>query len=121
MHGPTALYCTPFFPSVAAIMPLDPDRKKKFRTIGHNLNPVVMVAERGLSEGVGLELERALEDHELIKVKLAVADPAERRELAAELCEQHRAELVQAVGKVILIYRKAVKPNPKLSNLIRPV
>lgn len=109
------------FHSVAATMPLDSDRKKKFRTIGHQLNPVVMVAERGLSEGVGLELERALEDHELIKVKLAVADPAERRAMAAELCEQHRAELVQAVGKVILIYRKALKPNPKLSNLLRVV
>jgi RNA-binding protein len=111
----------PFLPSVAATMPLDPDRKKKFRTIGHQLNPVVMVAGKGLTEGVGLELERALEDHELIKVKLNLADPAERREMAAELCEQHRAELVQAVGKVILIYRKALKPNPKLSNLLRPV
>lgn len=102
-------------------MTLDPARKKQLRTIGHQLNPVVMVAERGLSEGVDLELERALEDHELIKVKLAVADPAERRALAAELCERHRAELVQAVGKVILIFRKAQKPNPKLSNLLRQV
>lgn len=102
-------------------MPLDPARKKQFRTIGHQLNPVVMVSERGLSEGVNQELERALEDHELIKVKLAVADPGERRELAAELCGQHGAELVQAVGKVVLIYRKAQKPNPKLSNLLRQI
>lgn len=102
-------------------MSLDPARKKQFRTIGHQLNPVVMVSERGLSEGVNLELERALADHELIKVKLAIADPAERRELAAELCAQHGAELVQAVGKVVLIYRKAEKPNPKLSNVLRQV
>ncbi|HSB97960.1 MAG TPA: YhbY family RNA-binding protein [Spongiibacteraceae bacterium] len=102
-------------------MPLDSDRKKQLRTIGHQLNPVVMISERGLSEGVSLELERALEDHELIKVKLGVADPAERRALADQLCEQHRAELVQAVGKVVLIFRKAQKPNPRLSNLLRPV
>lgn len=80
-----------------------------------------MISGRGLSEGVSLELERALEDHELIKVKLGVADPAERRALADELCERHRAELVQAVGKVVLIFRKAQKPNPRLSNLLRPV
>jgi RNA-binding protein len=102
-------------------MPLDSDRKKQLRTIGHQLNPVVMVSERGLSDGVNLELERALEDHELIKVKLGLADPDARRVMAAELCAQHRAELVQAVGKVVLIYRAAQKPNPKLSNLLRQI
>lgn len=100
-------------------MPLDPARKKHLRTIGHQLRPIVMVSERGISEGVSLELERALEDHELIKVKLAVADPSARRELATVICEQHRAELVQAVGKVVLLFRSAQKPNPRLSNLLR--
>lgn len=102
-------------------MPLDQNRKKQLRAIGHQLKPVVMISERGISEGVSLELERALEDHELIKVKLGIAEPAERRLLATAICEQHRAELVQAVGKMILIYRKAQKPNPRLSNLLRPV
>ena len=102
-------------------MSLDQTRKKQLRAIGHQLNPVVMISERGVSEGVNLELERALEDHELIKVKLAIADPAERRELAAAICAQHNAELVQSVGKVILIYRAAQKPNPRLSNLLRPL
>lgn len=101
-------------------MPLDQSRKKHMRTIGHHLNPIVTVSEKGLSEGIHLEVERALEDHELIKMKLALGDPAVRRQMATELCEQHRAELVQQIGKVILIYRKAQKPNPKLSNLLRP-
>ncbi len=100
-------------------MPLDSDRRKHMRTIGHQLSPVVTVSEKGLSDGVHLEFERALEDHELIKVKLAVADPQARKDVAAQLCEHHRAELVQAVGKIILIYRAAKKPNPKLSNLLR--
>lgn len=102
-------------------MPLDQARKKQLRAIGHQLKPVVTVSEKGVSEGVLLELERALEDHELIKVKLAVNDPQARRELAAELCQQSGAELVQAVGKMILVVRAAKKPNPKLSNLIRPL
>lgn len=110
----------PFFARLIA-MSLDPARKKHLRTIGHQLRPIVMISERGLSEGVNMELERALEDHELIKVKLAIADPSERREMATALCEQHRAELVQAVGKVVLLYRAAKKPNPRLSNLLRTV
>lgn len=108
-------------PTEDLTMPLEQARKKQLRTIGHHLNPVVAISEKGLSEGVHLELERALEDHELIKVKLALGDPTSRRELAAELCTEHRAELVQQIGKVILIYRKAQKPNPKLSNLLRPI
>ena len=94
-------------------------KKKQLRTIGHKLNPVVIVSDRGMSEGIEQELDRALNDHELIKVKLAFEDPAVRKQFAAELCEQCSAELIQAIGKIILIYRAAKKPNPKLSNIER--
>ena len=100
-------------------MKLDQAKKKQLRTIGHKLNPVVIVSDRGMSEGIEQELERALDDHELIKVKLAFEDPAVRKQFAAELCEDHNAVLVQAIGKVILIYRAAQQPNPKLSNIER--
>lgn len=98
---------------------LSQTRKKQLRSLGHQLKPVVTVSERGMTAGVAAELERALEDHELIKVKLAVAEPAARKELASELCSNHRATLVQQVGKIILIFRAAAKPNPRLSNLLR--
>jgi len=54
-------------------MPISPARKKQFRTLGHKLNPIVTIAGNGLSENVLLELNRALDDHELIKVKLALS------------------------------------------------
>ena len=53
-------------------MPLSTALKKQYRTIGHNLNPIVTIAGNGLSEPVLAELDRALDDHELIKVKLAI-------------------------------------------------
>ena len=46
--------------------------KKYLRSLGHQLKPVVTVAGNGLTESVVAELDRALSDHELIKVKLAV-------------------------------------------------
>jgi len=55
-------------------MSLTSEQKKHYRTIGHNLNPLVMVAGKGLTENIQLEVDRALEDHELIKVKFAVGD-----------------------------------------------
>ena len=100
---------------------LDSQQKKPLRSIGHKLNPVVTVSDNGLSEGVMAELERALEDHELIKVKLNVGDPAARKAVAADICEQTGAALAQSIGKVALLYRAAKKPNPKLSNLLRVI
>ncbi|WP_237066531.1 YhbY family RNA-binding protein [Microbulbifer guangxiensis] len=100
-------------------MPLTADRKKALRTVGHGLKPVVTVAGKGLSEGVLEELNRALEDHELIKVKLMVADRELRHQIIGELCEKSGAELVQEIGKIALIYRAAEKPNARLSNLLR--
>lgn len=100
-------------------MPISPDRKKQFRTIGHKLNPIVTIAGNGLSEGVLLELNRALDDHELIKVKLAIAERDERKDVVAELVALPNVELIQEIGKVVLLYRANKKANPKLSNLHR--
>ncbi len=100
---------------------LSPDQKRSLRAIGHKLNPVVIVAGQGLTENVSAELERALHDHELIKVKLAVGEREEKAALTQAIVEQLNCELVQAIGKVILIYRKNPKPNPKLSNLLRVI
>lgn len=100
-------------------MSLTAPQKKHYRTIGHNLHPIVTVAGNGLSEGVQLEVDRALEDHELIKVKFSVGDREVKKQLISQLCEQVQAELVQQIGNIALLYRAAEKPDPKLSNLSR--
>ncbi|AWF82584.1 ribosome assembly RNA-binding protein YhbY [Microbulbifer sp. EKSA008] len=100
-------------------MPLTADRKKALRSLGHNLKPVVTVAGNGLSEGVMEELNRALEDHELIKVKLMIADREVRHQIVGELCEKSSSELVQEIGKIALIFRAAQKPDIRKSNLLR--
>ncbi len=100
-------------------MPISTDRKKQFRTIGHQLNPIVTIAGNGLSEGVITELARALDDHELIKVKLALPEREDRKAIIAELAELPGVEIVQEIGKVVLLYKHNKKANPKLSNLHR--
>lgn len=100
---------------------LSNEDKKRFRAIGHKLKPVIIIGGKGLSESVLEELGRALEDHELIKVKMAVEDRADRQLITREISDRTGAEPVQAIGKMLLLYRPAKKPNPRLSNLIRPV
>ncbi len=92
---------------------------KQLRAIGHKLKPVVTIAGNGLSQGVYSELERALVDHELIKVKLAAGSRENRAALAQELCDRTGAALVQSIGNVVVILRRSANPDPRLSNLVR--
>jgi RNA-binding protein len=101
------------------IMPLTNEQKKQYKSIGHDLKPVLTVAGNGLSEGVLAELDRALVDHELIKVQIKLEDRDDRRAVIEELCKHGRAELVQTIGKMALIYRKNPQPNKQLSNIHR--
>lgn len=83
------------------------DRQKKYlRALGHRLEPVVMVGQQGLTDGVVAETGRALTDHELIKVRLRLGDRAARDEALDELISRTGAILVQRVGNIALIYLK---------------
>ncbi|NNG81308.1 ribosome assembly RNA-binding protein YhbY [Acinetobacter sp. ANC 5378] len=93
--------------------------RKRLRQIGHALNPVVMLGGQGLTENVIEETNRALNDHELIKVKIAGEDREVRVAAINEIAQVTGAEIVQTIGKIALLYKKAAKQNPKLSNLVR--
>ncbi|MEP5566767.1 MAG: YhbY family RNA-binding protein [Halioglobus sp.] len=94
---------------------------KQLRTIGHKLKPIVTVAGKGLSDAVIAEVDRALSQHELIKIKLAVGGKDAKTAVTEELCERAGAEVVQSIGNVILVLRRTAKPDPRLSNLLRRV
>lgn len=93
--------------------------RKRLRRIGHALNPVVMLGNDGLSEGVLEEARRALNDHELIKAKILGEDRDARQQLIDALAEQTGAQIVQKIGKIVLLFKKADKQNQHLSNLVR--
>lgn len=100
-------------------MPLSQQDKKRFRQIGHHLKAVLISGDKGLTESFLEELDRRLEDHELIKVKINAATREQRAELAQTLCQSSGATLVQRIGNIALLYRAAAKPDPKLSNILR--
>lgn len=100
-------------------MSLSAEQRREYRAIAHNLKPVIIVGDKGLTENLQEELERALNDHELIKIKVASQDREARQEAISALCKASSAELVQTIGKIAVLLRRAKKPNPKLSNLLR--
>ena len=94
-------------------MALKNAQKRYLRGLTHGLNPVVMVAERGLAPSVLKEMEIALDHHELIKVKISAADRDARDALVAEMLAATNAELVHKIGHVVSIWRRNAA-HPKI-------
>lgn len=93
-------------------MPLNTAQRTHLRRLGHDLEPVVLVGQNGISPNLVAEFERALNDHELVKVRARVGDRAMRDEILDQLARATRAEIIQRVGHVALYYRRnAEKPG----------
>ena len=76
------------------------------RSQAHHRKPIVRIGQRGLTDAVVAELERALSDHELVKIRLAGADRATRAAWVAEISERTGAEVIQQVGATATLFRR---------------
>ncbi|MDR2260556.1 MAG: YhbY family RNA-binding protein [Azoarcus sp.] len=89
-------------------------QRHALRARAHALHPVVTIAGNGLGAGVIAELERSLQAHELIKVRIQGAERARRAALLAEACEALDAAPVQHIGNILIIWRpRKEKPGAK--------
>jgi len=87
-------------------MALTEKQKKHLRRLAHPMSPIVMLGNAGLTDAVVVELDRALTDHELVKVSARVAERAARNDVLALLASRTSSELVQRVGHVGVFYRR---------------
>lgn len=94
-------------------MNLTEQQKKFLRGRGHQLKPVIMIGEAGLSEAVVAEYESTLDHHELIKVSVRVGDRSARDEIIRKLCDDSSAQLIQRIGNVALLFRPNLKKKPE--------
>lgn len=95
-------------------MPLTETQKRHLRKLGHALKPVVMVGANGLTDAVCQEADGALSRHELIKVRVSVADRQARDATIVKLYEHCNAELVQRIGHIALLFRRNPQ-HPRIS------
>ena len=94
-------------------MPLSPSQKRYLRGLAHSLKPVILTGNKGVTPALLKEFSVALDQHELVKVKLG-DDRDERKLHIAELGEGAKAELVQSIGRVACFYRRN-EDKPKLA------
>jgi RNA-binding protein len=97
-------------------MELSEKQLRFLRGRAHALKPVIQVGQKALTTGVIAETRRALQDHELIKLRIQASDRDARDALLAELVSAAEATLVARIGHVAVLF----KPNPKLSRIPLP-
>lgn len=83
------------------------------RGLGHNLSPVVMIGNNGLTETVLKEIELNLNSHELIKVQVAGDDRDARKAMYLEIADKTSAIAVHHIGKQLVFYRASATIKEK--------
>jgi len=95
-------------------MSLSDPQRRHLRALAHDLKPVVLVGDKGVTESLLRELDLSLAHHELLKVRVKAGDRDQRDALVGRLCAASGAELVQRIGHVAVLYRAAEPPRLKL-------
>lgn len=90
-------------------MPLKAKQKSHLRKLAHSLKPVVLIGANGLSESVIEEAHLSLEHHELIKIRIAAGDKLQRQVLIDELQQALNCDVVQVIGRMLVIYKASKK------------
>ena len=86
-------------------MPLDAKTRADLLAASHALKPLVQLADEGLSASAVAQVERTLQHHELLKIRLQSKDREANDATAADLAKRTGSQLVARIGRVALLYR----------------
>ncbi len=81
------------------------------RQLAHDIKPIIIVGNKGLTENVIGEVKLALEHHELIKVRVNAGDRETRASMIEKIKDDCSAEIVISVGHIVGLYKKADEPK----------
>ncbi|WP_153131540.1 YhbY family RNA-binding protein [Dechloromonas hortensis] len=81
--------------------------RRELRARAHNLDPVVSIAENGLTESVLKEIDINLKAHQLIKIRVYGDSRENRIAYLEQICAELHAAPVQHIGKLLIVWRPA--------------
>jgi RNA-binding protein len=91
--------------------------KRELKQQAHHLHPVIIIGQHGLTPAVITETDKSLKAHELIKVKINHPERLVRKEMALDLSTATKADLVQTIGSMTLLYRP--KPAEAVKKIVK--
>ncbi|MGE5491843.1 MAG: YhbY family RNA-binding protein [Actinomycetota bacterium] len=89
------------------MLQISSDERRSLRARAHGLNPVVSIAQSGLTDAVLKEIDVSLKAHELIKIRVYNDNRDEREAFLTTICQELEAAAVQHIGKLLVVWRPA--------------
>jgi RNA-binding protein len=98
-------------------------RQRTFlRGLAHDINPLMQLGKDGTKPALLAELDRTLDAHELIKVRVLRECPDDLDTLESVIESELKANVVGKLGRVFVLYRRnPEKPRIVLPNVKKPV
>jgi len=89
--------------------------RAQLRAKANPLEPIIQIGKDGISDNLITQADDALDARELIKIRVHLETaPESPREFADKLAAKLGAEVIQVIGGIIVIYRKADKEKINL-------
>ncbi|MFD1705477.1 ribosome assembly RNA-binding protein YhbY [Siminovitchia sediminis] len=82
-------------------------QKRFLRAKAHHLQPIFQVGKGGVNANMVKQIQDALEARELIKVNILQNCEDDKETVAEEIVQGTQAELVQIIGRVIVLYKES--------------
>lgn len=89
-------------------------QRRYLRGLAHDLKPVILVGAKGVTDALVQEFSNALDQHELVKVRIPAEDREDFAAQAAELARATGAESVQTIGRTAVYFRRN-NDEPKIA------
>ena len=77
------------------------------KSLANTMDPLVQIGKSGLSDGLIRQLDKSLEDHELVKIRVLQNSPLGVKEIVEEILTKTGAEFIQQIGSKLTIYRES--------------
>jgi RNA-binding protein len=80
-------------------------QRRYLRGLGHDLKPIVQIGKDGIDDGLVAAVAQALDDHELVKLRIGEAAKLDRHDAAEALAHKTHSQVAQVLGNTVLLYR----------------
>jgi RNA-binding protein len=84
---------------------------RHLKSLAHDLKPVVIIGDKGLTKSVIDEIINSIDIHELIKVKIRADDKEERLKMIETIAKKTQSSKVQLVGHIVTLFKRNKDPQ----------
>lgn len=85
--------------------------RAKLKGFASLMEPIFQVGKIGINENFIIQIQDALKARELIKINVLETSPIEPREFSIEIAKQTDSQVVQVIGRKVILYKKKKKDS----------